>query len=64
MVDLHKVRKKALEGFRENSYFLISEDLIPPKDTNKEDYLWNEYRITEREKKLGDLILEIWPVGK
>lgn len=57
-------KKKALEGFRENSYFLISEDLIPPKDTNKEDYLWNEYKITEREKKLGDLILEIWPVGK
>ena len=54
--------KKRIEGIRDCAKFSITTEIIPNENTKKEDYLWNEKTIYEREKKLGHEILTIWPI--
>ena len=48
--------KKGLDHF--SSLSITKDDII--KDNYEVDKTWNEYKISEREKKLGKEILEIW----
>ena len=54
--------KKKFDGMRKLSSFSITKEFLPDESSPQDEYVWNEQKIAEREARLLEEIIKIWPI--
>ena len=54
--------KKKFDGMRKLSSFSITKEFLPDESSPQDEYAWNEQKIAEREARLLEEIIKIWPI--
>ena len=56
--------KRRFDGMRKLSSFSITREFLPDESCPQDEYVWNEQKIAEREARLLEEIIKIWPIEK